>query len=154
MTRKNKNIMGDTNLMLLGAIATLSKPYIIGASVQLERYIVAVNSKEKDASICIYEASALLEHLNCVYSYFKKIGCDLPCGTKINDFRNHMRHDARLDGDHSNGKRRQRVGLNEKMLVGITFLEDCIKMGDEVLTINQINDFLEKSKNYINGIFV
>lgn len=130
------------------AIAMQVKPFIIGSKVQLERYIkaneIANKYRTSDAHHkCIYEASALFEHLTTVATYMHNADIKLPIHSSIRDFRNHIRHDARGEIDERSDERAKRLGLLKNLLVGIEFPDSAIKIGTITLTVSQISEYLD-----------
>lgn len=136
-----------------GVFYAFCKPYIIGARVQLERYLEAQRVMKAyklaigtNMDRCIYELSSLLEHLDSIEAYLRGMDMKLPNGETIRQFRNHLRHDVRGEIDHSKGKRAKSIGLNDKLLVEISFTDDGVRMGSTVLTARQINDFINTAE--------
>ncbi|HZM64350.1 MAG TPA: hypothetical protein VFB59_04425 [Candidatus Saccharimonadales bacterium] len=131
------------------AMFAVVKPYIAGAKVQLERYLEAQRIMKTHKLVlgggidrCMYELSALLEHLDCIETQLRNRGINLPTGENIRQFRNHLRHDAGGDTDWSKGKRGQAIGLNDKLLVHIVFADSGVKMGSTELTAQQIDTYI------------
>lgn len=131
------------------AMFAVVKPYIAGAKVQLERYLEAQRIMKTHKLVlvggidrCMYELSALLEHLDCIETQLRNRGINLPTGENIREFRNHLRHDAGGDPDWSNGKRGKAIGLNNKLLVHISFSDSGVKMGSTELTAQQIDTYI------------
>lgn len=131
------------------AMFAVTKPYIAGAKVQLERYLEAQRIMKTHKTVlgggidkCMYELSALLEHLDCIESGLRNRNIQLPTGKTIRQFRNHLRHDARGENDHSNGRRGKAIGLNDKLLVQISFSDSGVKMGSTELTAQQIDTYI------------
>lgn len=146
MATKKKDDYIATNPQAMFAVV---KPYIAGAKVQLERYLEAQRIMKTHNLVlgggidrCMYELSALLEHLDSIEVQLKNRGMTLPTGETIRQFRNHLRHDSRGEKDHSNGKRGQAIGLNDKLLVHIEFADSGVKMGSTELTAQQIDTYI------------
>ena len=147
MTEKKKNYgYMATNPQAMFAVV---KPYIAGAKIQLERYVEAQRIMKTHNTVlgggidrCMYELSALLEHLDCIETQLRNRSINLPTGENIRQFRNHLRHDAGGDVDWSNGKRGKAIGLNDKMLVHISFSDSGVKMGSTELTAQQIDTYI------------
>lgn len=147
--KKNDNYIA-TNPQLM---FTVAKPYITGAKVQLERYLEAQRIMKAHKLVlgggidrCMYELSALLEHLDCIETQLRNRGINLPTGENIRQFRNHLRHDAGGDPDWSNGKRGKAIGLNDKLQVHIVFADSGVKMGSTELTAQQIDTYISTAE--------
>jgi hypothetical protein len=145
MAKKNDDYIA-TNPQAMFAVV---KPYIAGAKVQLERYVEAQRIMKTHNTVlgggidrCMYELSALLEHLGCIETQLRNRGINLPAGENIRQFRNHLRHDASGDPDWSKGKRGKAIGLNDKLLVHISFSDSGVKMGATELTARQIDTYI------------
>lgn len=135
------------------AMFAVVKPYIAGAKVQLERYVEAQRIMKTHNTVlgggldrCMYELSALLEHLDSIEVQLRNRGITLPTGEIIRQFRNHLRHDARGEDDRSNGKRGKAIGLNDKLLVHISFSDSGVKMGTTELTAQQIDTYITSAE--------
>lgn len=146
MAEKKKDDYIATNPQAMFAVV---KPYIAGAKVQLERYLEAQRIMKTHKLVlgggidrCMYELSALLEHLDCIETQLRNRGINLPTGKNIRQFRNHLRHDAGGDPDWSNGKRGKSIGLNDRLLVHIEFADSGVKMGSTELTAQQIDTYI------------
>lgn len=137
-----------------------TKPYIAGAKVQLERYLEAQRIvKTHQTSLsgidkCTYELSALLEHLDSIEVQLRNRGITLPTGETIRQFRNHLRHDARGENDYSNGKRGEVIGLNDKLLVQISFPDSGVKMGSTELTAQQIDTYITAAETIMWTLYL
>jgi hypothetical protein len=135
------------------ALFALAKPYVAGAKVQLERYLEAQRIMKTNKTIlgggmdrCMFELSALLEHLDSIEAQLRNRDINLPDGETIRQFRNHLRHDVRGEVDHSKGGRGQSIGLNDKLLVDITFSDSGITMGSTELTAQQIDAYINTAE--------
>lgn len=144
--KKKKDDYISTNSQVV--LATM-RPYISGAKIQLERYLESQRIMKAHKiglggglDKCIYELSALLEHLDSIEVQLRNRHIALSTGEVIRQFRNHLRHDGRGDDDHSRGKRGQAIGLNGKLLVEIGFTDSGIKMGSTELTARQIDAYI------------
>ena len=131
----------------------VTKPYIAGAKVQLERYLEAQRIMKTHQTVlgggidkCMYELSALLEHLDTIEGQLRSREINLPVGEKIRQFRNHLRHDARGEADFSKGKRGEAIGLNEKLLVEISFSDSGVTMGSTELTAKQMDSYISMAE--------
>jgi hypothetical protein len=131
------------------AMFAVVKPYIAGAKVQLERYLEAQRIVKTHKTVlgggidkCMYELSALLEHLDCIESQLRNRSITLPTGETIRQFRNHLRHDASGESDWSKGERGKIIGLNDKLLVHISFSDSGVTMGSTELTAQQIDTYI------------
>lgn len=136
-----------------GALFAVVRPYIAGAKVQLERYLEAQRIMKTHQTIlsggmdkCMYELSALLEHLDSIESQLRNRGITLATGETIRQFRNHLRHDARGEDDRSNGKRAEAIGLNEQLLVQISFSDNGVTMGSTELTAKQVDTYISSAE--------
>jgi len=145
MTEKKDNFITTSP----SAMFAITKPYIAGAKIQLERYLEAQRIMKTHKTVlgggidkCMYELSALLEHLDTIEAQLRNRGVKLSTGETIRQFRNHLRHDARGEDDHSKGKRGQAIGLNDKLLVHITFSDSGVTMGSTELTAQQIDTYI------------
>ncbi len=130
-----------------------AKPYIAGAKVQLERYLEAQRVvKAYELGIgsgidrCMYELSALLEHLDCIETALRSVDVKLPTGKTIREFRNHLRHDARGEIDKRTDMRTEKLGLTEGLQVHIEFADGGVKMGSTELTAKQINNYINTAE--------
>jgi hypothetical protein len=131
------------------AMFAVAKPYIAGAKVQLERYLEAQRIMTTHKTVlgggidkCMYELSALLEHLDTIETHLRSRGISLTTGEVIRQFRNHLRHDGSGEQDYSKGKRGQSIGLNENLLVEIVFSDSGVTMGSTELTAQRIDTYI------------
>jgi hypothetical protein len=141
------------------AIATFIKPFILGARVQLRRYLEANEAANKHHLMeahyeCLYEASSLFEHLATVATYLGNADINLKLNATIKDFRNHIRHDARGEIDDRSGKRAKRLGLQDGLEVGIEFPLGGIKIGTTELTANQLGLYLDMAETSAYGLLL
>lgn len=150
---KNKNNKDEFIATDPATMFATAKPYIAGAKVQLERYLEAQRIVKTYKMIlgggidkCMYELSALLEHLDSIEVQLNNRGVQLSTGKVIRQFRNHLRHDARGDVDRSRGTRGQAIGINEKLLVSIGFTNSGVRMGSVELTAQQIDMYITSAE--------
>jgi hypothetical protein len=136
-----------------------TKPYIAGAKIQLERYLEAQRIMKTHKTVlgggidkCMYELSSLLEHLDTIEAQLRNCSIKLPTGEVIRQFRNHLRHDARGEEDHSKGKRGQAIGLNDRLLVDIRFSDSGVKMGSTELSAQQIDTYITTAETVMWAI--
>lgn len=138
----------------------MARPFIMGSKVQLVRYIEANEFARKHKALdayyrCLYEASSLLEHLATVVTYLENVKVKLPIHETIKDFRHHIRHDARGEFDDKRSpKRARKLGLNDKLLVGIEFPDNAIKIGTTELTTDQIGQYLDSVELLSYGLML
>lgn len=136
------------------------RPFIQGSKVQLARYIEANEFASKHKIMdayhrCLYEASSLLEHLATVVTYIENVDVKLQIHETIKDFRHHIRHDARGEFDEKRSKKRaERLGLNDKLLVGVEFPLNAIKIGNTELTTDQIGQYLDSVDTLAYGLML
>jgi len=131
------------------AMFAVVKPYISGAKVQLERYLEAQRIMKTHKTVlgggidkCMYELSALLEHLDTIETHLRSRGITLPTGKIVRQFRNHLRHDGSGEQDYSKGKRGASIGLNQNLLVEIVFSDSGVTMGSTELSAQQIDTYI------------
>ena len=140
-------------------IGTLIKPFIMGARIQLKRYLEANENASKyklmDARHeCMYEASSLFEHLATVATFLDNAKINLKLNRTIKDIRNHIRHDARGEIDERSDKRAKRLGLHEGLLVGIEFPLGGIKVGTTELTASELGLYLDMAETSACGLLL
>lgn len=129
-------------------VSGIAVPYLRGASVSLQRFSDA-SKKEKNIEYvyeCLHEASSLLEDLDTVDRYVIMCGQKHVLHEKILNMRNHVRHDLRDNLTHESNegriKRAKKLGINEKLLVSISFDVDTIIIGKTTLFITEVLEFL------------
>lgn len=129
-------------------VSGIAIPYLRGAATSLRRFSDA-SKKEKNIEHvyeCLHEASCLLEDLDTVDRYVIMCGQKHELHEKILNMRNHIRHDMRDNLTHESNegrkKRAKKLGINEKLLVAISFETDLIKIGSTSLSTNEITIFL------------
>ena len=94
----------------------------------------------------------ILEHLNAINKYKNKIeNKEDELSQTILNMRNHIRHDI-CDNifDDSAENDKERLGIDDRLLVHVGFDIDAIKGGDTELTFSQIEKFLERSQDIFN----
>jgi hypothetical protein len=156
MTQKNPNKAFQQNHHMHAA---LIRPYVDGARVQLERYIEArawcKHNPIDGINRCYYEASSLFEHLATVARHFQLIGLHTPQGQLYIDVRNHIRHDVREEFDQDTKKkseRAKRLGLNPKLQLDLSFLDDGVKIGSTELHSKAVSTFIEVSSTTVHAL--
>lgn len=129
--------------------AAMARPFVDGAKVQLKRYVEAQAWCKHDpiggANQCQYELSSLFEHLATVVAYLKYCGVEDSHDQVFTDVRNHIRHDVReeFDKDETNkAARAKRLGLNPKLQMDISFLDDGVRVGSTTITNKEISGYL------------
>ncbi len=146
---EQSNYSDETLSYMVSGIAI---PYLRGAATSLQRFSEA-SKKEKNIEYvykCLHEASCLLEDLDTADRYVIMCGRKHELHEKIlnmrNHMRNHIRHDMRDNLTHESNegrkKRAKKLGINEKLLVAISFEPDLITIGSTTLSTNEITVFL------------
>ena len=123
--------------------ASIVRPYVIGARIQLQRYVDAQYYCKHDpvggVMMCTYECSSLFEHLNTISKYLQM--CKIPHkdAQLFHDIRDHLRHDIRENLDTettSKARRAAALGLSPELQMELSFQDDGFKLGaTEVKTI-------------------
>lgn len=84
----------------------------------------------------------------------KKAGVELPFAKAIANIRQHIRHDARGDGDITNGKRAEQLGIDPRLIVHIIFSDGGVTIGKTELTAKQIGQFLDTAEMTMNALIL
>lgn len=131
-------------------LSSLAMPYLQGAEVTLKRYTNASQLVKKDVNYifsCLHESSSLLEHLDTVDRYVIMCGQTHKLHEKILNIRNHIRHDLRDNLSQSSNKgrkqRARKLGIDERLLVHISFKEESIDVGKTSLKVSEIVEFMK-----------
>lgn len=147
-----------SNETLQYMLSSIAVPYLRGAAVSLQRLSDA-SKKEKNITYvyeCLHEASSLLEDLDTVDRYVIMCGQKHELHEKILNMRNHVRHDLRDNLTHESNegriKRAKKLGINENLLVSISFDIDAITVGKTVLTTAEILEFLHFSEKIFGDL--
>lgn len=147
---------GETLNYMVSGIAI---PYLRGASISLQRFNEA-SQKEKNIEFvyeCLHEASSLLEDLDTVDRYIIMCGQKHDLHDKILNMRNHIRHDMRdnLTHESNDGRRRRakKLGIDEHLMVSISFDVDTIFIGKTSLTSAEIVEFLTFADKVFSTLF-
>lgn len=147
--RNTENTTPDHSMETLSyMISGIALPYLRGASVSLQRFNEA-SQKEKNIEFvydCLHEASSLLEDLDTVDRYIIMCGEKHELHDKILNMRNHIRHDMRDNLTHESNdgrrKRAKKLGIDEHLIVSISFDVGTIYIGKTSLTSSEIVEFL------------
>lgn len=140
----------DENLKFM--VSGIAVPYLLGANVSLRRFSEASKKRKNVAYVyeCLHEASSLLEDLDTVDRYAIMCGQNHELHDKILNMRNHIRHDLRDNLNHESHegriKRAKKLGIDENLLVAISFDVDLITIGGTELTTAEVSKFLDSSK--------
>lgn len=130
---------------LLYAVAL---PYLFGAKTQLARYreAVKINHPVTKVYTCLHEVSCLFEDLDTVARYAEECGDSNKLHYLWRDMRNHIRHDIREEMDDTSSKlkaaRAQRLGINPKLQMELSFDDSFIKVGSTVIQLVEIDQYL------------
>lgn len=135
-------------------LSAVAMAFLQGAEVSLYRYIDAAIVMKADINhifTCLYELSSLMEHLDSVDRYMIMCGTTDPLHKRILNIRNHIRHDLRdnLSQESNEGRKRRAkaLGINESLLVDISFTEDKIRVGTTFIETNEISDFIRRAND-------
>jgi hypothetical protein len=143
-------------------LSSLALPYLLGAKAQVERYMAAAISLEKKTTLgtlaCLHEASTLFEDLNTIAKYVEMCGYKNDLNSLWLDIRNHIRHDVREEYDDESdtrkNKRAERLGLHPNLQTSIGFDLNGIKVGEILIEIDQINEYITWAENIITNILI
>lgn len=131
----------------------MARPFVEGAKAQLKRYIEAQAYCKHDpiggVNQCWYELSSLFEHLATVVIYLEHCGVQLPDGQLYKDIRNHIRHDVREEFDKdekAKADRATRLGLNSKLQLQVSFLNDGVRVGGSKIENTKISGFINSTE--------
>lgn len=138
----------------------LALPYLLGAKTQVKRYQTAASTLQARPVLgvyeCLHEASTLFEDLNTVGKYAEKCGSSNEMHQLWLDVRNHIRHDIREEYDNEissqKNKRAKRLNLNPKLQASLEFDPQSIKLGETVITMEQINLYLRWAEDIITKV--
>lgn len=157
---KKQSQKSSSDKILPHLLSVLALPYLFGAKTQVKRYWTAASLLQSHAISstmkCLHEASTLFEDLNTVVVYMRKCDKDHKKHQLWGDIRNHIRHSVREDFDKENDSvkntRAQRLGLNPKLQINISFDKDAIKVGETVIEIREIDAYLTWAENIITEV--
>lgn len=143
-----------------GILEMLAYPHIIGAHLQLKRYEQAVNQLNKKTAahgtiICFLESASLFENLATISIYLEYCGTKHKMHPLFQDIRNHIRHDIRenfIEEDARERNRRGRLKIDKHLQFSIGFSKDAIKVGGIMLTLKDINDYIEWANKEIGKV--
>lgn len=137
----------------------MARPFVDGAKIQLKRYVDAQAYCKHDpiggVNQCWYELSSLFEHLATVVIYLEHCGVQLPDGQLYKDVRNHIRHDVREEFDRdekAKADRATRLGLNPKLQLHVSFLDDGVKIGGTKIENTQISSFINGAEMLVYAL--
>lgn len=141
-------------------LSSLALPYLLGAKTQVQRYQSAALTLEKMKTLsilmCLHEASTLFEDLNTIAKYVEMCGHKNDLNNLWLDIRNHIRHDVREEYDEESdlrkNKRAKRLGLHPNLQTSIGFDQNGIKVGEILIEISQINEYIAWAENIIANI--
>jgi hypothetical protein len=132
-------------------LITFASIYLKGAKLQVSRYKKVFSlhgiSGEEGASRCLHEFSNLSEDLNTISLYMKKCGYKNKNHKLYEKIRDHIRHDIRDHFGEENNKTTKRsliyLKINPSLEEDIKFDLDRIKIGEIVLGVDQIDEYLD-----------
>lgn len=140
-------------------LTLLALPYVLGAKAQVERYKLVARILESNPKLgtlgCLHEISNLFEDLNSVLIYLRKCNIDHKDHTTWEDIRNHLRHSIREEFDKDDElkeARSKRLGLDPRLQVNIGFDLDAVKLGETVIELGRVINYLEWAEKKINLI--
>lgn len=141
-------------------LSSLALPYLLGAKTQVQRYKAAAITLEKTKTLstlaCLHETSTLFEDLNTIAKYVEMCGHKNDLNSLWLDIRNHIRHDVREEYDNESdtrkNKRAERLGLHPNLQTSIGFDLNGIKVGETLIEIDQINEYIAWAENIIANI--
>jgi hypothetical protein len=124
--------------------------------------MAAAISLEKKTTLgtlaCLHEASTLFEDLNTIAKYVEMCGYKNDLNSLWLDIRNHIRHDVREEYDDESdtrkNKRAERLGLHPNLQTSIGFDLNGIKVGEILIEIDQINEYITWAENIITNILI
>ena len=129
--------------------------YLQGAKTQVARYKDAVKIEHAvtKVQVCMHEASCLFEDLTTVAKYAQMCGDQNELHALWLDVRNHIRHDIREEMDNEDSKlksgRAQRLGLNPKLQMEISFTDTSIKVGSTIIELTKIEAYISWAEGVI-----
>jgi hypothetical protein len=136
--------------------------YYRGSVTQIHRYLRAIKELEngKDFSFprlldCLHEISSLFENLFAMYKYFEKIGIEHESHQIWKDVRHHVRHDFREQIDENDKRtirRAKKLQLKPNMLTNLEFGSKVIKIGNMIIEISDINEYLRWARSAISPL--
>jgi len=147
---KNKDT-SNARIFFPQLLALLSRSYILGARMQVQRYkdaykVLEQNPKE-NVFRCFHEVTMLLEDLNIISKYIKK--CEYGKVEAENDWldiRNHICHDIRDNFDQKNHKqkhvRAKKLGVHACLVMDIEFAIDTIRVGKKKLKLENVDAYI------------
>ncbi len=143
------------------ASSMLCMPHIIGARLQIERYLSVQPKLRFDpigaGYICLHEVSALLESLDILRRYLKSLNLELwDEKLKIKDSRNAIRHDTREEIDNQNNlkqrlKRAQNLNTSPEFIFNILFHGDGFTVGGHRLYLPDIYHYINSAERVVNA---
>lgn len=141
------------------AVHALCSPYIIGARLQIERYMEA-ESQLKHAGVnaayrCIHEVSSLYEDLDMIRRYTRGLGIDLwDDKLCIADVRNAIRHDIREEVASKNNRkqtsrRAEKLKLKPGLQFELGFSSDGISVGEQNVKLKEISHYVDVAEKLL-----
>jgi hypothetical protein len=160
LNSKEKRKELPTEKLLPHLLYALALTYLLGAKKQLERYKIATLTLEKSpinrVYACLHEASTLFEDLCTVGKYVEICKDKNELHQLWFDVRNHIRHDIREEFDNESSPRKKsradRLKIAPQLQTDIEFTSDSIKIGESVIEINIINNYLEWAEKVIFSV--
>jgi hypothetical protein len=153
-------VADDTKLHKQAMYIGLAKPYLIGARLQIGRYIeanyICLENGVLGVQLCFHEVSNLCEDLAALSGYLEAIGMSHPDHKLWADLRHHIRHDIREELDKDEGRksgRAERLKLNDKLQMDMRFDKHFIKVGGTRLELSRVEAYLDWATTQIDGMF-
>ncbi|HEY1644797.1 MAG TPA: hypothetical protein VGF75_00240 [Candidatus Saccharimonadales bacterium] len=141
-------------------IAGLAKPYLIGARLQIRRYVEAQSLCKESSTLgvylCMHEVSNLFEDLDMLAKYLERMVYEHPDHQLWFDCRRHIRHDLREQLDRVEERktdRAKRLKIHKNLQMDIGFEADGLKVGQTPVKMYRVEAYLDWADGVINDIF-
>ena len=141
----------------------LAQIYVIGAAMQIDRYLEALDRKDKSkvTSLLVqfHEVSCLFEDLACICEYFKQGNFTHKMDKVWKQVRHHIRHDLRDNStdEQSVGqtkKRHKYLKLDSRLISQLSFTKDSINIGaDMTVLVSDIKEYIDWAEEIMGEYF-
>ncbi|MEI7918513.1 MAG: hypothetical protein WCH58_03960 [Candidatus Saccharibacteria bacterium] len=141
--------------------ASLMRPFVDGARLQVERLLSSQQMLKHDPIIavqhCHHETSNLFEDLATVIQYLNLSGITSKQDQSYKDVRDLIRHDIREEFDNDEKRKNDRairLGLNPKMQFEMSYDVGSIKIGQSIITLQEITSFINIAERVMNALLL
>ena len=142
-------------------IVAMMRPFVDGARLQMERLLSAQQMLKHDPVIagqrCYHETSNLFEDLATIIQYLNLCDITTQFDQQYKDVRDLIRHDIREEFDRDDKRKQERssrLGINPKMQLEISFNVGDIKIGQNVIKLVNISNFINITEQIMNALLL